>query len=238
MNLTGLNRLELLRKSHPSLAPTDEVGIWSTFGANAEIKQAPDGGRTINIIATTSDMDLDKERVMPQGADTSYWRQNGLKVYTDHCYSVHDVAGVVNPSSLRMFPDESNPRGWKMSVGILNNPVGDAIVEITRATGQIGASIGFTPIESTRPSTLSIGEDDEDDMPERVITKWMWLETSFTAMPCNVSCQGALVNNPGKMLSTLEGLVRKGRVLPQAAYALGLPQTEVKKKVFIMARPE
>lgn len=229
--MNGQEILSVLRKRH-SLAQDVEVGIWSTFGANSEVKENGDGGRQISIVATTSDLDLDREVVDPRGADMSYWRQNGLKVFSDHNYGLSDVAGVVRPNSLRMFPDEKNPRGWKMVVGVMNSPIGDAVIQIARECGQIGASIMFRPMQVVRNKQV----EDDDEAPERTIAKWLWIETSFTAAPCNVSCQGTLVGEPGKMLDTLEGLVRKGRVLPATAHSLGLPDSTSKPRRVIICR--
>lgn len=194
------------------------VGVWSTFGRNSVVKETPDGGRSIDVTATTDDIDMDREAVLPQGADLTYWRANGFKFYADHRYDVASVCGVVRENSLRLFPDATSPRGWKMSVGVMKNPVGDAVVAIARETGMIGASIGFRPVEYVVP-TAEAGPS----APERIISKWLWLETSFTAFPCNANCQGRIIDGESKMADELDRLVTKGLVTRRAAEILGMP---------------
>lgn len=222
-------------KSHPGVSESDKVGVVSSFGKGADVIVKADT-RDIVVTANTGDIDLDHEVVVPSGADTSYFLKN-RHVFADHKYDIADGAGRLR--SLSPYPSKEDHRAWKMRVRINDNPIGNAIMDIVRETGQIGVSVGFVAKDYGNPT------DDErakygGDNPDRltaVIRKWDWFETSFTLLPCNVACQSDAFTE-GKsldMLDAVDRMVTKGVIKRDVAAALGMPITT---KRTIIAMPK
>lgn len=203
------------------LDPTAKVGVVGTFGRSVKVQG---DGRTLEVIATTDDIDLDSEVVVPAGCDPSYFQQNG-KVFVDHCYRVEDVVGTLR--SLTAFSRPSGQSGWKMVVYMIPGlEMSDAVLAIAQAGG-MGVSIGFEATDYGRPTTDEAKMyGDGATAPESIVRKWRWLETSFTPFPCNVNCQtlqtmDTTVGDEQKM-SILDSLLVKGKITRKAAERFGL----------------
>lgn len=212
-----------------------DVGVWQTFGKGASIKEHPDGGRELRLVMTTDGVDLDGDIVDPAGADWSYWEKTGMPVYMDHKYSFETLVGKGRAGTLKMVPMGAGLSGWTVTAGLMKTPQGDLVATITRELGgQIGCSIGFQAIESRSPSTEEakrVGV--AGTKARRCITKWMGIELSLTAMPCNPMAGGTLTPEAKRVVNELDRLVTKGIITKSQAFALGLPEHKTKPKRII-----
>jgi hypothetical protein len=178
----GKSLVSLIRDKHGVRGP---VGVVGSFGRDV-VTHKEAGNYDVEAIATTDDVDLSYEVVQPEGCDASYLTKN-RKLFVDHGYSIADAVGV-----LRYFNPWSPAgvqRGWKLRAALLRNhpyPASQAIMNMIDAGGGIGMSIGFEMLEGGTPTEE---ESKRYVGASFIIRKWRCLEVSFTAMPCNVSCQ-------------------------------------------------
>lgn len=221
--MNGKEIIDALRKKH-GLGELSDVGVVSTFGQKTKIDQ---DGRTIEIVATTDDIDLDEEVVLPGGADRTYFEKNG-QIFHDHKYQMENAVAalrVVQPFSM-----VGKHTGFKIRAFMYpGNPIADTILTIAEHAN-IGASIGFEALAHGKPTDLEIRTYSKNGrVPQYMIRKWRWLETSFTPFPCNVSCQTqkAFVND--SKMALLDELLTKGRITREGAEAFGLVTKSVPK---------
>lgn len=227
-----LNRI----KTHPGLTKDSKVGVVSSLGKGAEVDLREDT-RDIVVIANTADIDLDSEVVVPSGADTSYFLKN-RHIFADHKYDIENGAGVLR--KLSKYPTPSDHKAWQMRININDNPIGNAIMDIVRDTGQIGVSVGFVATDYSEPTEaerVKYGGKNPDKL-QAVIRAWNWFETSFTLLPCNVSCQsrGGVESKSLEMYNSVERMVTKGIIKRDVAAMLGMDITP-KRKFIAIAEP-
>lgn len=211
MNKAAL--IERIRK-HKDVGDDRVFGVVASYGKVVNIDDEGDKNDII-AIANTGDIDLDDEVVVPGGGATTYLDRNN-QVFVDHNYGVHDAAGFIRSKKLV-------DGAWRVRIGLYDNDAGRAVKEIARKSGQIGLSIGFFPVEYGPPT------DEEREkyaasgkVPASIVRRWDWFELSFTALPCNVSCQGSFVaGDDRKMVDTLGELVDSGAVEKRVAVLLG-----------------
>lgn len=233
MNSTQLiNRI----KDYSKADPDAKVGVVSSFGYGAKTL-VQDRNTDIVVIANTGDIDLDNEVVDPRGADVSYFMKNGV-VFADHNYGLNDVAGHMR--ALSKYPSVSDHQAWKVRIGVIDSPMGNAVMTIVDQLGQIGVSIGFVAKDYGPPTTeeRKAFRTKDGNEPGSVVRAWKWFELSFTALPCNVACQ-SMVMTEGKsldMVSGVERLVTKGLVDREIASRLGVPISP-KRKSFALGEP-
>jgi len=206
----------------------DDEAVVGVKGINCkEVDLFENGGnRDIEQVFNTDDVDLDDEVVLPAGLDISRYEANGRKIFADHMYGLGDVIG--KDRNIWAEPKGGGTRRWKGRGVMLNTPLGDAALQIVRELGSIGTSIGFvvtdTPLTGADAEPYAKG----GKRPVRVLHRTLMLERSITAMPCNVSCQGAMSVDE-KRVDDLDGLVVKHRITRAAAVAFGLPTTPKRK---------
>lgn len=157
-------------KAWPSLKEANLCGVG----------RDKNSGDVITATATCDRLDLDREILLPGGADTSYIDANKA-VFVDHCYDWASIVGHVK--RLNRTPD-----AWKFEARMLPDS-GSAAVRLITACAMsfgIGVSVGFDPIDYGDPTP-----DELRRYPgaECIIRKYRLLEISFTGMPCNVSCR-------------------------------------------------
>lgn len=215
-------------KSHGGVA-----GIVGSYGKGAEVDLKSDT-RDIVVVATTGDIDLEKERVMPGGADQTYFKAN-RQMFADHKYDIESGAGEAR--SIYAYPNDQDVKAWKIRCRIRNNPIGKAIQAIVEDTNQIGVSIGFVPTDYGSPTA-----DEREKMGGEfgsIVREWEWFETSFTLLPCNVACQSMAVTE-GKswdMVDSADRLLSADKIDREAAYALGMPITAT-RRMFSVPEPK
>lgn len=195
------------------LGKNAKVGVKSTFNEPSALGAKEVGGqRLIRVMATTSGVDLAREVVDPDGADTTYIDRN-RQIFSDHRYDTEYAVG-----SLRYT--ERTPKGYAQLVNLrrlTKSPLADDIWTIATDVG-IGASIGFDAQE--------VDEPDKNDpldwkSADAVIRKWRWLETSLTCFPCNSDCQTLACFSDDSKAAKLDEMVTKGRIRRESAYAVG-----------------
>lgn len=221
--------VERIREKH-GLADIDPIGVRGSFGKDAVV-DTENGNRDLILVATTDDIDLDDEVVVPGGADTSYFFQN-RSIFVDHQYDVTRCVGKLRKAIA--YPSASNHRAWKVRVSVANTEIGDDVLEIARVGG-IGSSIGFKPIDMGPPTEAeSVKYAKGDAVPGSIVRTWKWLELSITAMPCNVACQGGGVALDDSKAGLLDELVTKGAIRRATAAAFGLPDAPKRGRVVVL----
>ena len=208
-------------KNHERVRGSDvKFGAVGSY-ATVEKAETTDGATEIVAVATTDDIDLDDEVVLPSGLDKSYILRN-RQVFMDHNYDMSSVAGMIR--SIGAFPSPQDQRGWRVRIRLNTSEAGLLVEKIAREHGQIGLSIGFLPTEIGPPT------DDErtrltrdGKSPASVVRAGEWFELSFTALPCNVSAQGQVSEgDSSKILHAVRGLVDRGEVKRSAAMLFGV----------------
>jgi len=207
-------------KNHGGVA-----GIVGSYGKGAETDINADTNDIV-VIANTGDIDLENERVMPSGADASYFDAN-RQMFADHRYDIESGAGHVR--SIGAYPSTENHKSWKLRVRLRDNAIGKAIRAIVEDTNQIGVSVGFVPDDYGPPTPDEL--DSMGGIFSSIVRSWKWFETSFTLLPCNVACQSMVVSE-GKSMDMVESadrLLTNNKIDREAAYALGMPITMTRR---------
>ena len=203
------------------------AGIVGSYGKGAETDIKADTDDII-VVANTGDIDLENERVIPSGADDSYFKANG-QMFADHQYDIGSGAGVVR--NISAYPSTENHKAWRLRVRLRDNDIGKAIRAIVDDTNQIGVSVGFVPVDYGPPTP-----DEQDALGgafHSIVRTWKWFETSFTLLPCNVACQSMNITE-GKSMDMVESadrLLGSSKISREAAAALGMPIT-AKRRFF------
>lgn len=220
MTATGHERIARLRAKH-KLGDDSRVGL---MGFHLKASAADPANRDIVFMATTDDIDLSHEVVVPSGGDMAYYLKNRA-IFVDHRYDFNYHVGTMR--SISPYPSSKRHKGWMNRVHIfdgLKNPMAEDVLTVARSVG-IGCSIGFEMVAGSSPI--------DTDPPlyrdaEWIIRQWKMIELSVTAMPCNVSARsmGATDPDEGKA-AALDALVVKGRakggIALESAVALGMP---------------
>lgn len=221
--------LDAIRKA--AMLPDDApVGVFSSHCKMTDVDYAG-GNRDIISLITTDDIDQSDEVVMADGADWEYLKAN-RKVFADHNYGLNSAVGVLREGYPMAYPSKMLPKGWKAQAKIYDKPgmkqLGDDILYMA-TNGGVGVSIGFEPVEFGPPtaeetkSRKAAGKA----VPRTIHRRWKGLEFSYTAFPCNVSCQGVAATSPDleRRMSEVDEMVVKGHIHRASAAALGLPIT-------------
>lgn len=196
------------------------AGIVSSYGKGVEFDVQKDDTDDILVIANTGDIDLEQERVVPSGADPTYFKANG-QMFADHQYDIESGAGVLR--RIHEYPSPADHKAWKLRVRLRDNKIGKAIRAIVEDTNQIGVSVGFVPLDYGTPTQQEKDALGGDFVS--IVRAWEWFETSFTLLPCNVSCQSMVVTE-GKSMDMVESadrLLGADKIDREAAYSLGMP---------------
>jgi len=211
------------------------AAIVASYGKGAEtvVKNDDSGTNDIIVIANTGDIDLENERVMPGGADKSYFEKN-KQMFADHRYDIE--SGVGEARAIGAYPNPQEIKSWRIRCRIRNNRLGDTIKAIVEDTNQIGVSIGFVPQDwgvPTDEERKNLGGDFNT-----IVRSWRWFETSFTLLPCNVSCQSVVTEGKSyDMVDSADRLLCAGKIDREAAVMLGMPTTPT-RKFFAAPKPK
>lgn len=207
--------IERIRERHGKAA-NEPVGVRAIFGKS--ITTEPEK-RLVRIIANTDDVDLDREVVVPSGADTRYFRQN-KSVFCDHDTRMSQSVAVLR--TLTPEPDHHRFKAWKANVCIRNNPTGDELLTMISEEG-VGASIGMLPTDYGAPSEMERKQYTRgESLVKSIVRAWEWLELSFTCFPCNVSCSASLVKSmDDRMPTTIERLLVGNQISTKSAELVG-----------------
>lgn len=151
------------------------------------------GSRMVRLIATTDDIDLVDEVVVPGGASLGYFNANRA-IFIDHDTSTPARVGVAK--SIDPWPTGGRQqRGWVVEVTIDQTPLGDEVLAKCHAGG-MGASIGFRAQDYGSPTyEESTRYTRRGKSPRSIVRTWEWVELSITPMPCNVACRAVAVGS-------------------------------------------
>lgn len=220
--------VQRIRQRH-GLAEDQPVGIR----AARKVAEINENNRNVRVIATTDDVDLADEVVLPGGADPASYFYANKAVFLDHHYSTDRMVGKMRNVSPLMVGGAH--KGWTVDIQILSTPLALDVWTIIREAG-IGTSIGFIPLDQGDPTPE---EKAARPNAEAVIRRWNWLEQSLTAFPCNVRCQQ--VASSADMIddskaAELDRLVTKGAIRVESAVAMGLPAPKSLPKLVVRRR--
>lgn len=220
--------VQRIRQRH-GLAEEQPVGIR----ACRKVAEINESNRNVRVIATTDDVDLADEVVMPGGADPGSYFYTNKAVFLDHYYSTDRMVGKMRNVSPMMVGGVH--KGWTVDIQILSTPLALDVWTIIREAG-IASSIGYIPLDQGDPTPE---EKAARPNAESMIRRWNWLEQSLTAFPCNVRCQQ--VASSADMIddskaAELDRLVTKGAIRPESAYVMGLPEPKAQLPKLIVRR--
>lgn len=193
------------------------VGVVSTFSKEMRVDEP---NRDVVAMATTDDLDLEEEVVVPGGADIDYFKRN-RKVFVDHQYDSMSAIGI-----LRNLKRHEN--GWLARVHVPEspeNPIVSHVLALARAEG-IGMSIGFEAMDFGRPTA-----EEQKRYPgaKSIVRTWRWIELSFTAMPANVACQSRAMTQDNSKAAVARTFLTKSKA-PLSVFRilnLELPMLEI-----------
>lgn len=237
MYLDSKHLLQRIREHNKSvLSDKAEVGVTSCI-VKATLNET---NRELVGMATTDDLDCDKEIVLPSGLSFDYLNAN-KQMFLDHQYDFAHNIGVLR--SIAPRPTLSDVKGFLIRFHVYNKEkYCDDILTVAREAGQIGLSVGFEAQLRSRPSAEEAKQYSKNGItPVSIVRKGLVLEVSVCAMPCNVSCQASVSSN-AKAIETakanLDALVTKGKIKLESAIALGLVEekrkaTQKKRIIFL-----
>lgn len=191
-------------KSRHGLDEAAPVGIFATFDSKASV-DTERGNNDIIVIATTDDVDLEEEVVIPSGCDWSYLFKN-KKLFVDHNTEMEYCVATLRSAS--PFPSATAMKGWKVRARLYEDmpyPAAAAVRKIVDQDG-IGSSIGFLALDYGPPTSE---ERVKYPKAKSIVRKSQILELSFTCFPCNVSCQTQAVTVDTSKAATIASHVDK-----------------------------
>ncbi len=197
-----------------NLADTAKVGRFASFCKQARVETTNPNQLDIVCVATTDDLDLDGEVVLPDGADWSYFEKNRV-VFLDHSYGSSQAV-----ATLRNIKRQGN--GWVCRATLLNDPQNEnvRIVKTLAEAGVLGMSIGFTVTDAGQPTPM---EQKAYPGADYIIRKWNAVEVSYTAMPCNVACRTqAMIYGGDEKRASVVGLLTKSKTPAALMESMGL----------------
>lgn len=207
-------RLHALRLKHPTLGEDAKLGFAAAFCKKADVADKPGGETLVWCVASTADVDLEGDVVIPEGGDmTTYFGKN-KNIFLDHIYT--SEAAVARCRKI-----ELGPQGWVCQAALnkdMDNPYVRAAYSLAREGG-LGMSIGFQELEGSAPTPE---ERKSHPGAEWIVRKWKCLEISFTALPMNVSCRTLNVTTDASKAAESLELLRKAGTPELIVRAMGL----------------
>lgn len=180
--------IERLRVKHRRVLSAGDDVRSVPIMAKDVLVDAPRNPRDVVMIATTDATDLEDQVVLPEGADLSYFLGNRA-VFADHEYTVDKA--VAKLRNVGPWPNANHQRGWKVRANILGgkmHPLGDVCMSLAQH-GILGCSIGMKVLDVGPPN-----RDERERYPNAasIVRSWLWLELSFTSLPCNADCSAGV----------------------------------------------
>jgi hypothetical protein len=207
-------------REHPRVKDKDDpIGVIGVSCKDVKVDEQ-NGNNDVVAIVTTDDIDLDDEVIDPAGLSFDYLQANEF-FFVDHVYDTktHTAGALRGP--LGAWPSTKDQKGWRARIRMIDNEAGNAVKQLIREAGHIGLSIGFYP---TDRGPLTEEEQKRytrnGKTPTSIVRSAEVFEVSFTALPCNVSCQGQFVSGGDSEVRALRTLVADGKVDGKVAATL------------------
>jgi hypothetical protein len=154
-------------------------------------------------LVTTDAIDLDREVLVPEGADWEPFRKNGGPVTYAHNYKVPTVGHCA------WIVPTQNPNGWKAKTIYHSRPGKDVLPKeapwfpdvafhFVKELGMSGRSIGFVPRAVHKPTPAEIAARPELKNAKKIIAKWAGYEYAVTPIPCNLEATVEMVSKAMK----------------------------------------
>lgn len=224
---TGKDIISKIRAAHPELDPASRIGVVSSFCHGTKVASIPER-KSVVISATlsTDDIDLDKERVIPDGIDFDAYIRKNRKAFVDHDYGYLSCVGF-----FRSIGTKDNK--VRVAVQMIYDPENPLIRAVIKLAEQDTSpmSLGFKELEGGTPTSQ---ESKQYPGKAYMVRKSIAIEGSFTCLPCNVSCQsdGVYYVDESKAASARE-ILAKSRVPMSVWGRLGLAE----KRTFAVTSP-
>jgi len=223
-------------KAHHLLSPDTDLRVFQPIGKELSVDRE---NRLIKFVATTEDVDCDRQVVRAAGARTEYFFKN-RNVFVDHEYDIRSFVGKLRAATpwngkgptRQGAPDHNS---WWVKVYILplsGNPLGDDILTMAEHGG-IGTSIGYEPITERKTTAEEKSIYGKGGVtPTSILWDWAWVEQTITAIPCNANSQ-SIPEIDGQKAKVIEGLLTKGLIKPESAKLVGFPIKQKRRIVCI-----
>lgn len=169
-------------------------GVFGSFGTKATTVEQPTG-KPLEIVAwaTTTDVDMDGEVLVPEGMDTSTYLGKNRNLFWEHELDLP----VATMRSMTLF----DGKGWKVRGQLLNLDTDYAkAVRALAEAGTLGMSVGYLLMKGAPPTEM---EAKKFPGVEYMLHKTLAVEVSYTAHPANVSCRTTEVREVSEAKSHL-----------------------------------
>lgn len=188
-----------------------DVGIVS-IGRNCIIEKKADSSRLpsyeIEGLINTGAVDLDREVVVPSGADWKLFGPDGAKqfkcIYMHHDLTPGSIVAVARSVKRSKFPD-----GWTIRAKMMGAEYGEPAKQaiMLAQEGALGFSVQFAATDRGPPTA-----DEKSMYPgaKSIVRKWTPFEVSVTPMRCNLDCGTATLWMDDQSAKSVDDLIRKG----------------------------
>lgn len=212
--------LERIRRTAKKMLGIEGEPVLSGGVADPSmVRRESAGNRTIEVIATTDDVDCDREVLVAEGMDTTYFNVNG-KVFIDHDTTWPYMVGYKR--GISPFLALNGTAGWKIRVELRRTPLGEEVLTVAQEAG-VGCSVGFIKEEWGAPTPEEIRRYTRNGRsPRSIVRKWHLMELSFTAQPCNPACQSIKGPAVAALRASVDRLLAEGKVSKATVAAFGL----------------
>ena len=141
------------------------------------VKADPDKEeRSSTELISTSDVDRDKEILLPRGADLTHYMANPQVLWA-HSYQTPPIG--------RAAWVKKKPEGLLAKTIYAATELADEIWQLVSGGFLPARSVGFIPLESHEPDEKEIRKYPERAEARRIIDKWELLEYSVVPVPSN-----------------------------------------------------
>lgn len=225
LHLTGDDIRRAIIKSS-SLPQDAAVGVVSMTPTEQRADRAK---RLVWVTATTSDIDSDREVVVPGGCDPASRFFSLKSCFVDHKYDHDHFFGKMRKALPKMGAG-GEQSGWTVQFEVypLKSAYADDILTIAER-GELSVSIGLQGLDYGKTTTAEKTKYMQGGaVPTTIVRKWNWLELSSTMMPANLKCRQigygeelSIDAATMKRLDIFDNMLVKGEIKRETADAMG-----------------
>lgn len=225
LNNDDLRRTIIARKD-AGLGPTSAVGVSSRRAKAENINRST---RLMWVTATTSDVDTDREVIVPEGCDpASYWLKT-KGVFIDHAHDMGSAVATMQNRPLPTFGAGGLQNGWKVQLALLkSSPHAPTVMELAES-GNLFSSIEVVGLDFGKTTNAEkVRYKQDEHVPMTIVRTWQWMGLTLTLIPANAKCRqlgyvedAAVSEQALKALGEVDRLICKGRVRKETADLMG-----------------